>query len=175
MKKAIEKQRAELAAAAPASASAATVQEAAYENSSKKSKGGILKLERLRNDQAPEPGVEFPQDDELAPPLLETVEQQNAVIREMIDREVQNAVRQARDLMATAPDRVEQDLKLELEKVMRAPELDADLRAQLRDQLESTIKEARRRATIHLEVERQAQAAISARNERQRLVQSFER
>jgi hypothetical protein len=58
---------------------------------------------------------------------------------------------------------------------MRAPELDADLRAQLRDQLESTIKEARRRATIHLEVERQAQAAISARNERQRLVQSIER
>ena len=175
VKKALEKQR---AAKALGKTPVARAEETPVQVSTKKTSKGILKLEKFRNDQAPAPpNEEFPQD-EFGPDeegLLGSTEQRNAVVRELITRQVENAIAAARDRMGSNPEGVEQDLKLELEQVKQAPELSAELRAQLRDQLESTIREASRRATIQLELTQQAQAAASARLERQRLVQSIER
>lgn len=173
VKKAIEKQRslksAQVPAAAAKDASPAGV-------SARKTSKGILKLEKFRNDQAVPPAPEFPQE-ETGPEggYLEDIGQQNRVISEMIQREVENAVAAARDRMGVNPDGVIQDLKLELDKVMRAPEVTAEVRAQLRDQIETTLKEAGRRATERIEIDQQAQAAISARKERVRIVQALDR
>ena len=173
VRKAVEKQRAALAAAKPPIPTGETPVEVQTQKTSK----GVLKLEKLRNDQAPGPSEDFPQDEPAPgdPGLLESVETNTAVIRELIEREVQNAVINARDRMATNPEGVQQDLKLELDKVLRAPELNAELRAQLRGQLEATIQEANRRATEFIAINQEIQATISARNERQRLVLALER
>jgi hypothetical protein len=173
VKKAVQKQRAAHVSAKAAIPAGETPVEVRTQKTSK----GILKLEKLRNDQAPTPDAEFPQD-EVAPgdpELLESVETNTTVIRELIEREVQNAITNARDQMASEPENVQQNLKLELDKVLRAPELSAELRAQLRDQIESTLQEASRRATEFQARDQEAQAAISARNERQRLVLAIER
>ena len=174
VKKAVEKQRAEQAAKRPVAAASETP----VKVSTRKTAKGVLKLEKFRNDQAPGPDTEKPQDPiALDPPgtLLDSQEQQDAVIREMIAREVNNAIATARDRMGNNAAGVEQDLKMELEKVMLSPELSADLRAQLRDQLQTTIMEASRLATVQTAVMEEALAAISARDDRLRLVQALDR
>ena len=48
--------------------------------------------------------------------------------------------------MGTDPAGVEQSLKVSLERVLRVPELSAEMRAQLRGKLEAALREADRRA-----------------------------
>ena len=174
IRKVVEQQR----MVKPATSSATTAGETPVEATTKKTAKGVLKLEKFRNNQAPPPADEFPQDSvnpEVPGGLLESTTQRDSVVRQLIQRDVENAISAARDRMADNPEWVEQDLKLVLDTVMRAPELNAEIRAQLRDQLATTIKESQRRATEWISVQQDAQAAKSARDERARLVQSLDR
>ena len=69
--------------------------------------------------------------------LLADIEQQNRLISGLIRTEVDNELREARAQMTGDPAQVEQGLKLMLERVGQAPELKAEVRAQLRGQLET--------------------------------------
>jgi uncharacterized membrane protein YgcG len=102
--------------------------------------------------------------------FLDSVEQQNRIISQIIQTEVEAELESARDRMATNPEGVINDLKLKLAHVQRVPELDADLRAQLVDQIESALKEASRREVERDEEMRLAQEAVAAARERKRLV-----
>ncbi len=108
-------------------------------------------------------------------PLLQTVEQQYRLIAEKVRAEVDNEVRQARAQMAGDPAGVEQNLKLLLERVLRTPQLSAELRATLRGQLESAVREANRRSAIKDVSDRQIAAARAASADRRRVADSMER
>ncbi|HTN75012.1 MAG TPA: VWA domain-containing protein, partial [Pirellulaceae bacterium] len=76
--------------------------------------------------------------------LLGTERTRRDVQSQLIKTTVENALIEARKEMMTNPDNVENNLKLELQGVESAPELDPEVRSQLRGKLESAIKEARR-------------------------------
>jgi uncharacterized membrane protein YgcG len=76
----------------------------------------------------------------ILPPTI----QEELLISQRIQAEVANGLNAARDIMAENPDTAEQDLKLLLENVERAPRLSAEVRRQLRDQIEFAIRESRR-------------------------------
>jgi len=107
--------------------------------------------------------------------LLEDVEESGRVIAEMIKAEVRSELEKARENMSRDPESVIQDLKLLEGRVDRTAELSSDLRAQLVEQIETALKEARRRNIEADEAERLAQQAAAAARERQRLVDRLTR
>ncbi len=127
------------------------------------------------------PPAEGSLSDRFAPSgeMLSQVEQQRKVFAQMLRREVENSIIDARRLMSTDPDRVIQELKLTLQNVERVPELAADIRAQLMDKLQTAIRETQHAAQIKEEndaelQERQAMARERAALE-QKLVRDTER
>jgi hypothetical protein len=102
--------------------------------------------------------------------FLDSVEQQNRIITQIIQAEVEAELESARDRMATNPEGVINDLKLKLAHIRRVAELDADVAAQLVDQIESALKEASRRSVERDEEMQLAQEAAAAARERKRLV-----
>ncbi len=77
-----------------------------------------------------------------APPPSTFLQQSDAILKVEIGRivaDVNHRLEQARDAMSTNPAGVKQDLQLLRESVIRAPELPADTRAQLREQIENVI------------------------------------
>jgi hypothetical protein len=70
--------------------------------------------------------------------LLDEVAQKKQVFAQMLRREVQNTITDARKVMADSPALANQQLKLALQNVERAPELEADVRAQLVHKLPPT-------------------------------------
>jgi hypothetical protein len=63
--------------------------------------------------------------------FLDEVEQERKAFTQMIEAEVRNTISDARERVSTEPQLAIQDLKLQLENVRRAPELDAARRASL--------------------------------------------
>jgi uncharacterized membrane protein YgcG len=80
------------------------------------------------------------------PGFLGTVESDDAVLAGKITAEVERGLSEANKLMAENPEVAQNDLKVLLESVERAPALNAEVRAQLRQQIENAIREAGRRA-----------------------------
>ncbi len=77
------------------------------------------------------------------PGFLNRVESERRVLAGKMRAEVDNSLGAAKKLMTTNPDQAEQDLKLTLEDIERTPDLEPEVRAQLRRQVENAIRLAR--------------------------------
>ncbi len=111
--------------------------------------------------------------------FLDDVEQQRRVFSQLLRREVENAVIDARRIMANEPDAAGQQLKLTLQNVERAPELNPDMRSQLIDKLQIALREVQRQASIKDELDAAREEQLAAARERvlinQRLARDIER
>ncbi|HEX6962482.1 MAG TPA: VWA domain-containing protein, partial [Lacipirellula sp.] len=99
--------------------------------------------------------------------FLDEVEQERRVLARVMQTEVQNTVVDARERMRTEPQIAIQDLKLALENVRRAPNLDPTTRAELEDKLTIALKEATRQASILDELNRLRDEELAAAREAQ--------
>jgi hypothetical protein len=89
----------------------------------------------------PIPPAPLPPQPDATPPST-FLQQSDAILRVEIGRivaDVNHRLEQARDAMSVNPAGVKQDLQLLRESVIRAPELPADVRAQLREQIDNVI------------------------------------
>ena len=98
--------------------------------------------------------------------FLNSVERRNRLFAQMLEKEIRNTIRQARDKMTTSPSEATQDLKLAMQSLQNAPELIADVRASLSDRLETALREAARSATVKAEIDRQREETAAAARER---------
>ena len=98
-----------------------------------------------------------------------------AVQTQIIKSEVEDSLKRNRDLMATQPDVSQANLKLMLENVERAPDLDVGVKAQLRDQLETAIRTAAQRKIVKDAQDQVAAEAKANAVERQRRLDALER
>ena len=101
--------------------------------------------------------------------FLDQVEQQKRVFSQMLRKEIDNTVIDARRQMADNPEAASQQLKLALQNVERAPELNPDMRAQLIDKLQIALREVQRAASIKDELDAARQQELAAARERQLL------
>ncbi|NLF72708.1 MAG: VWA domain-containing protein [Candidatus Anammoximicrobium sp.] len=107
--------------------------------------------------------------------FLANVENSRQVLEQKLKTEVELAVNQARDQMGTNPEGAKRELKIQLETIEKSPDLGPDTRAQLKNQIESAIREAGRKA-----IEVAARTALAEENraaaeERQQLVEETAR
>jgi uncharacterized membrane protein YgcG len=100
--------------------------------------------------------------------LLDEMEQQRRVFSQMMRREIENVVIDARRTMSEDPATAIQDIKLALENVQRS-ELSPDMRAQLVDKLQIALREAQRQAIIKDELDAAREEQLAAARERRLL------
>ena len=117
---------------------------------------------------------------EAAPPaadadgaLLDEVERQERVMVQFLQSEVMNTINQARGLMGFDPESAANNLKLVMEKVRQAPELDPEIRAQLIDKIEGALQSARQQALVKAEKDLRRQQIESEQKARQEIVKSL--
>ena len=103
------------------------------------------------------------------PGFLGTVETDDAVLAGKITAEVERGLSEANKIMGENPEVAQNDLKILLEQVERAPALNAEVRAQLREQIENAIREAGRRAIEVADFRAREEERIAAGIEMQRL------
>ena len=107
--------------------------------------------------------------------FLNQVENIQQVQEQKIKTEVEQALNKAREQMGTQPEGAKRDLKIWLETIERSPDLGPDTRAQLKNQIESAIREAGRRAVEVAARVAQAEENRAAADERQQLVEETAR
>jgi hypothetical protein len=107
--------------------------------------------------------------------LLDEVEERRRVLGQLMRREIENTIADARSTMADDPEAAIQDLKLAMQNVERAPELNPDVRAQLIDRLQIAIREAQRQAVIKDELDAEREEELAAARERRLLEERFAR
>jgi tetratricopeptide (TPR) repeat protein len=101
--------------------------------------------------------------------LLDEVQEQRRVLQQLLRREIENVVIDARRRMSADPDAASQDLKLAMQNVERAPELSADVRSQLLDKLQVALREAQHQAVIKDELDAEREEELAAARERRML------
>ncbi|HEX3600008.1 MAG TPA: hypothetical protein VHU84_07680 [Lacipirellulaceae bacterium] len=101
--------------------------------------------------------------------LLDDVQQQRRVFSQMLRREVETTVIDARKVMSDDPETAMQNLKLALQNVQQAPELTPDVRAQLIDKLQIAIREAQHTAVVKDELDAAREEQLAAARERRLL------
>ena len=131
-----------------------------------------LKLTAARVEPLPPPDAPAAIDEEGG--LLESVENQNAVMSQIIQAEVENSLKASRSRMAVDPQAVKDELKMTLDRVSRTTELSSQLRAQLRDQISAAIQEANRQATIKDERDLEKEQARAAAQEQIRTLNALQ-
>mgnify|MGYP002623647870 CR=1 FL=1 len=107
--------------------------------------------------------------------FLDEVENQKRLSEEIILAEVEHQLTQSRTLFDTDPQGAIADLKLTLQNVERSPDVSAEVRAQLRDQLITSIKEAQRRQIVKDERDQLRSEREAARRERDRVISEASR
>jgi hypothetical protein len=107
--------------------------------------------------------------------LLDEVEERRRVFAQMLRREIENAVVDARRVMSDDPERAIQDLKLALQTVERAADLNPAMRASLIDQLQIAIREAQRASVIKDELDAAREERLAAARERRMLNEELAR
>jgi tetratricopeptide (TPR) repeat protein len=107
--------------------------------------------------------------------LLDELEQNRRVFGQMLRREIENTVIDARRIMSGDPDTAIQNLKLALENVERSPQLTPDMRAQLVDKLQIALREAQRQASIKDELDAAREEQIAAAREQRLLNDRLQR
>ena len=111
--------------------------------------------------------------DKEAGALAEGFQQERKIITQVIQAEVLNTVNQARSQMSIDPVSVAQNLKLMLEKVQQAADIDPDVRDQFSDQLRTALREAAKRK-VEVEFRRQQQQEnLAAARERQMVTENL--
>ena len=98
--------------------------------------------------------------------FLDEVEQERRAFSQMLEAEVANTVIDARERMAAEPQIAIQELKLALENIRRAAELDAPTRASLEDKLSIALREATRKASQKDELDRLRDEELAAVRDR---------
>ncbi|MFO0791825.1 MAG: VWA domain-containing protein [Pirellulales bacterium] len=101
--------------------------------------------------------------------LLDEVQEQRRVYGQMLRREVENTVIDARKVMADDPQTAMQNLKLALQNVEAAPALAPDVRSQLVDKLQTALREAQHSAIIKDELDAAHEEELAAARERRLL------
>lgn len=104
--------------------------------------------------------------------LLSEENQRRKVQTDVIKTVVENALIEARSEMRGNPENVETKLKMELQNVEAAPELDPETRLQLRGKLEAAIREARSMSVIVSEQRAAAEERRAAANAQLRLLEA---
>ena len=107
--------------------------------------------------------------------FLDQVEKERRVYAEMLSKEIQNQIVDSRSEMASNPTLAIQNLKLALESVTRAADLEAAKRAELLTLLQVALKEARYQASLKDELDRQREEQLAAVRERKLLNERFNR
>ncbi|MDZ4819542.1 MAG: VWA domain-containing protein, partial [Planctomycetota bacterium] len=136
----------------------------------------VAKSGDLRMVRQPPPAAEFPAAERAIGDgrLVDDVTSQRRLIEQVISQEVQAELDRARNRMATDPKTVEQDLKRLLDRVENTPEVRANVRAELRNRLTFTIREASLRAdefeTRQIELMERSRASEEARLLNERLM-----
>ncbi len=115
--------------------------------------------------------------DQFAPEgaLLDEVQQQRRVFSQMLRREIENTVIDARKIMSNDPTTAMQSLKLALQNVERAPELTPDVRSQLIDKLQTALREAQHSAVVKDELDAAHEEELAAARERRLLNDRLDR
>jgi hypothetical protein len=106
---------------------------------------------------------------------IDAVQQRTGVITEATKSDVREALEKARNQMATDPATAEADLKLQLGIVKDTPDIDADVQAQLINQLKSAVREAANRKIELDEERRSTEEALAQRLARQRVIEELDR
>ena len=83
--------------------------------------------------------------------------------------QVRQAINLARQRMATEPDQVANQLKLELEGIRQAQDLDPEVRDQLKSQIETALRETARRR-VEFEERRQHDQELLAKAAEERMI-----
>ncbi len=110
-----------------------------------------------------------PQDGQFAQSVLE----ENRVLTQVMKTDVQTTVNRARANMATDPQGVIQELKLLLERVRQSADLNPEVRSQLVDLVETTLREANRRAATNEVLQQQRDERLAKAKEMQLLAQQL--
>lgn len=106
--------------------------------------------------------------------FLNSVDRNSSVYAQLLEKEVQNSVADARDTMREDPEGAIQSLKLMLLNVDRSPELVASVRAGLRDRLETALRQADHALQIKDDLDREREVSIAAARERRMLLDRLE-
>ena len=114
------------------------------------------------------PPAEAPEGD-----LLSEIERQDRAFAGFLQAEVGKTLNQTRTTMSADPRQAEGTLKLLLDKVRRASEVGPDLRTQMVDQIEATLRSARRQAEIKTERDLQAHQAAAEGEARERITREL--
>ncbi len=107
--------------------------------------------------------------------LLDEMEQQRRVFSQMLRREVENIVIDARDIMSDDPQTAIQRLKLALQNVEQSTALAPAMRATLIDKLQIALREAQRAAVIKDDLDAAREEQLAAARERRLLNQRLAR
>jgi len=107
--------------------------------------------------------------------FLDQVEQERRVYAEMLSKDIQNEIVDARTEMSSNPTLAIQNLKLALESVTRAADLEAAKRAELLSKLRTALKEARYQASLKDELDRQREEQLASVRERKLLNERLNR
>jgi len=105
---------------------------------------------------------------------LDTFVADNLVQSGKIKADVEQELERARRTMREDPVSVVQQLKLLIETVQNAPELEAEARAQLADQIEAALLQAQRQAVEKAARDALSNEAAAARRERMRIQEALE-
>ncbi|MBL8830191.1 MAG: VWA domain-containing protein [Planctomycetaceae bacterium] len=106
--------------------------------------------------------------------LLERIQEERKVLEQLMRLEVTTTINKGRAMFGTEPGAAIDLLKLALDKVLKAPELSADTRTQLRNQIEASLMEASRRKIEKDARDVQAQQIASERQNRMQLVRDLQ-
>ena len=148
---------------------------AAKPGGSRPTSGSALRLVAAPHIDRPSATPLFDSDEERPGALLETIEQRNRLVTDALETEVDHALREARAQMSVNPAGVEQTLKLELSRILAAPELLPETRAKLRRRLESALRESARVANTKDILDRQREEAQAAAVDRLRIANGLVR
>ncbi|HND52649.1 MAG TPA: hypothetical protein PLV92_09645, partial [Pirellulaceae bacterium] len=123
----------------------------------------------------PAPGGLLRQFDEEGGEFLDKVQADRRVLAQKVQADVDRTLSVSRQKMGDDPESATLTLKVLLEDVERAVEVDADIRQQLRNKIEGVLKEAGRRAAVVAEQKAKEAANRATAIEAQKLVEATER
>ena len=140
----------------------------------------LVRTAQLEVVDSPQPAEYF--DDGNYPPaeatidgrFIDSVTRNSSVYAQALEKEVQNTVANARDIMREDPETAIQNLKLMLLNVERSPELVSSVRAGLRDRLQTTLRQANSALQVKDDLDREREALIAAGRERRLLLDRME-
>lgn len=129
-------------------------------------------------DAYPAPSAPVYEDQGYYPPagvvvdgrFLNSIERNRSVMAQLLEKEVQNAIADAREMMTRDPEQAIQSLKLMKQSIEQAPELVASVRAGLIDKLQSALRQADRASVTKDELDREAQENLAAAQEQRLLL-----